>query len=40
MVSDFDEKSKKNLKVYAVGEKNGPKRVMQVLDQKTMDIDL
>ena len=38
MVLDFDEKSKKNLKVYAVGEKNGQKRGMQVLDQKTRDI--
>ena len=40
MVSDSDEKSKINLKVYAAGEKNGQKTVMQVLDQKTRDIGL
>ena len=40
MVLDFDEKSKKNMKVYAFEEKNGQKRVMQVLDQKTRDIGL
>ena len=40
MVSDFDEKSKINLKVYAAREKNGQKMVMQVLDHKTRDIGL
>ena len=40
VVSDFDEKSKINLKVYAAGEKNGQKMMMQVLDQKTRDIGL
>ena len=40
VVSDFDEKSKQNLKVYVVEEKNGQKRVMQVLVQKTRDIGL
>ena len=39
MVSDFDE-IKKNLKVYAIREKNGQKMVMQMLDQKTRDIGL
>ena len=38
VVLDLEEKIKKKLKVYAVGEKNGQKRVMQMLDQKTRYI--
>ena len=39
-MSDLEEKIKKKLKVYAAEEKNGQKRVMQVLDQKTRYIGL
>ena len=36
----LEEKSRNKLKVVAIGEKNGKKRVMQVLDLKTRDVGL
>ena len=39
-LSDLEEKLKKKLKVYAAGEKNREKKMMQVPDQNTKYLGL